>query len=102
MIHETRGIIEKLTNTRSQELHRCWSQMLETKCIGDNYKVLVILIIFTLHFTTIFFSLAPGTNIKKSHQHHCHRCTNLTLTGCWQAEVGKTIMAFSNVILWRP
>ena len=51
-------------------LHRCWWRMLETKCVDDNYKILVTvlalwskLLIANIHF---LFTLASGANIWKS------------------------------------
>ena len=51
--------------------------MLETKCVGNDYKMMVTVVSpFWSPKSTMFFTLAPGTNIKKisraskfSHQH---------------------------------
>ena len=54
-----------LKTTLTLKLHRCWWRMLETKCVGENHKILV----------TVRNSV---TNSQKSsptlsHQYHCHR-----------------------------
>ena len=78
-------------------LHRCWWRMLETKCVGDNYKMLVTVLAILVTNIHYLFRLASGTNIPKMpptstfshqhpqivtnfrwltsrfHQHHCHR-----------------------------
>ena len=53
-----------LKTTLTLKLHRCWWRMLETKCVGENHKILV----------TVRNSV---TNSQKSsptlsHQYHCH------------------------------
>ena len=66
-------------------LHRCWRRMLQTKCVGDNYKMLGILLTWMMSPTSKFSQQHPliVTNIKSStsryHQHHCHQslCINL-------------------------
>ena len=46
-------------------LYRCRWRMLETKCVGDNFKMLVT--VFAISFTHILYllTLASGTNIQK-------------------------------------
>ena len=70
--------------------------MLETKCVGDNFKMLVTVLAFLVTNIHYLFTLASGTNIQKmsptskfSHQHpqivptlsHQHNdVTNITVT----------------------
>ena len=56
------------------------TSMLETKCIGDNYNMLVTTLITN---TNYLFTLASDTSIQKmsstskfSHQHHCDRISS--------------------------
>ena len=44
-------------------LHRCWWRMLETKCVGDNFEMLVTVLAVTniLYLST----LQPDINIQK-------------------------------------
>ena len=54
--------------------HRCWWRMLETKCVGDNFKMLVM--VLTISVTNILYllTLASGTNIQKmSPRSQCHQ-----------------------------
>ena len=43
-------------------LHRCWWRMLETKCVGDKFEMLV----------TDLIHWKKHQHNEKSHQHHCH------------------------------
>ena len=55
--------------TRSERLHRCWWHMLETKCVGDNFEMLLTVLAIMVTNINYLFTLALGTNIKKIHQH---------------------------------
>ena len=46
-------------------LHRCWWRMLETKCVGDNFEILVTAL--AVFVTNILYhsTLASGTNVQK-------------------------------------
>ena len=46
-------------------LHRCWWRMLETKYVGDNYKMLVTVLAILVTNIHYLFTLASGTNIQK-------------------------------------
>ena len=53
--------------------------MFETKCVGDNNKILVTILAILVTNIHYLFTLASGTNFQKisptskfSHQHHCH------------------------------
>ena len=69
----------------------CWWRMLETKCVGDNFKMLVT--VFTVVVTNILYllTLASGTNIEILSQtfKNCHqdKVTNIyvALSDCSQA-----------------
>ena len=54
--------ISGLNHIISGRLHRCWWRMLETKCVGDNFKMLVMILV-----TNILYLLkwASGTIIQK-------------------------------------
>ena len=67
--------------------HRCWWRMLETKCVGDNFEILVtVLAVFVTNILNLL-TLASGTNIQKcpnieiwsSKPKHCrqHKGTNI-------------------------
>ena len=79
----------KLTHDNQIRLHRCWWRMLETKCVGDNYKILVT--VLTILVTNIYYFTFKRcrqhtndvTKIKKllptlSHRHH--DVNNVTVT----------------------
>ena len=60
-----------------KRFHQCWWRMLETKCVGDNYKMLATVSVNLVTSIHHLFTLASGTNIQKmlptsknSHQHH--------------------------------
>ena len=64
-------------------LRRCWWRIMETKCVDDNYKMLVTVLVILVTNIHYLFTLASGTNIYKSsptlsHQHH--DVTNMTVT----------------------
>ena len=44
-------------------LHRCWWRMLETKCVSDNYKMLVT--VMAILVTNIHYVYIRFTNIHK-------------------------------------
>ena len=50
-------------------LHRFWWRMLETKCVGDNYKILVTVLVTNFNIST-----------SRCHQHHCHRLLTFIVT----------------------
>ena len=67
--------LDKIFNTESVWLHQCWWWMLETKCVGDNFKMLVTaLTVFVINIL-YFLTLAPRTNILKMSQisKFCHQ-----------------------------
>ena len=90
-------------------LHRCWWRKLETKCVGDNLRLLVtVLAILTTNILYVL-TLASGTNILGCHQdlksvannpklsptvsHQHHNITNMTVASpSWQ----RYILTFSN------
>ena len=52
--------------------------MLETKCVGDNYEMLVTVLVILVTNIHYRFIKALDSNIKQispllSHQHHCHQ-----------------------------
>ena len=49
----------------SNRLHRCWWRMLETKCVGNNYEMLVTVFAIMVTIIQYLFTLALGTSIKK-------------------------------------
>ena len=51
-------------NKRSPRLHRCWWRMLETKCVSDNFGML--LTVFAVFVTNILYLL--HSNISVGHQ----------------------------------
>ena len=60
----------------STRLHRCWWRMLESKCVGVKFKVLVTVLTILVRNNHYLFTWASGTNIRKmsptskfSHQH---------------------------------
>ena len=46
-------------------LHRCWWRMLETEFVGDNYMMLVAVLVILVANIHYLFTLASGTNIPK-------------------------------------
>ena len=60
-------------------LHRCWWRIITTKCVGDNYTILMtVLSILITNIYYIFTLMYSVNNIHKSsrtlgHQHHCHK-----------------------------
>ena len=92
-------------------LHRCWCRMLETKCVGDNFKMLVTILIMLV--TNILYLLTSKrchqdlnsvANILKlsptvSHQHH--NVTNMTvaenLTWIFSITFGIVVLMFGLV-----
>ena len=76
-------------------LHRCWWRMLETRCVGDNFKMLVTVLVISIISILYPLTLALGTNIKRCHQdlnsvannpklsptvsHQHHNITNMTV-----------------------
>ena len=70
-IHTKQGIIGTVQDSPSVQwrLHRCWWRMLKTKCVGDNFEILVIVFavfgtIIHYHFT---YSRAPTS--KRCHEY---------------------------------
>ena len=77
---------------RSVGLDRCWWRMLETKCVGDNFQMLVTVLVTNILY---LLTLASGTNIQRCHQdlnsvpnilkltltvsHNHHNVTNMTV-----------------------
>ena len=68
----------------SNWLHRCWWRMLETECVGDNYKMSVLNLTIFLYsrrvptFKKCHRDLVLVTNILESsstlcHPHDCHQ-----------------------------
>ena len=49
-------------------LHRCWLWMLETKCVGDNFEMLVTILAV---FVTIIIYLSRLSSSITCHQHPC-------------------------------
>merc|ERR1711917_72586 len=47
------------------QLHGCWRRMLETKCVGDNYKMFVTILAILVTNIHYLFTLASCTNIQK-------------------------------------
>ena len=77
--------------------------MLETKCVGNNFKMLVTVLAILVTNINYLFTLASGNNIQRcrqdpnsvtnirklsptlSHQHHCHLATgSYLLSGATQ------------------
>ena len=50
----------------SKELHRCWWRMLETKCVGDNYNMLVTILAILITDIHYLFTLAVGNQHRTS------------------------------------
>ena len=51
-----------------KRLHRCWRRMLEMKCVGDNFKILVtVLAIMATNIHVLHHRRAP--TFKRFHQH---------------------------------
>ena len=46
-------------------LHRSWRRMLKTKCVGDNYEMLMTVLAVFATDILYFSTLASGTNIQK-------------------------------------
>ena len=46
-------------------VHRCWWRMLEAKCVGDNFKMLVTVLAISVTNILYLLTLAFGTNIQK-------------------------------------
>ena len=64
----------------SLQLHQCWWRMLETNCVGDNFRILVTvlaILITNIHFLLGLASSKPSVKSSTSqcHQHHCHNHT---------------------------
>ena len=49
-------------------LNRCWWRMMETKCVGDNLKVLVTVLAILATNIIYLLTLASGTNIQKTYR----------------------------------
>ena len=49
-------------------LHGFWGRVLETKCVGDNFKMLVTVLAILVTNILYLLTLASGTNIQKCHQ----------------------------------
>ena len=46
-------------------LHRCWCRMLVTKCVGDNFKMLVTVLAISVTNILYLLTVALGTNMQK-------------------------------------
>ena len=88
-------------------LHRCWWRMLETKCVGDNFEMLVT--VLAVFVTNIFYllTLGSGTNIQnvssisKFHHQHQKIVTNIkSLTStCHQHLCSQWVTARIRIII---
>ena len=58
----------------SNGLCRCWWRILETKCVGDNYNMLVTVWspTSTCHQHTVTYGYIPESSPTSSHQHLCY------------------------------
>ena len=82
----------KLSNSRAPPV----TSMLETKCVGDNSKMLETVFAIFVTNTHYLFTLASDTNIQKmspkskfSHQHHCHQITNNIASAIYVSSLGS-------------
>ena len=83
------AIIRKLILTLStiiltRLLHRCWPRILETKCVGENYEMLMTVWSFSsLTSTNIFIHERQKPKFKRCNQHRKIVTLNTGLHGCW-------------------
>ena len=82
-------------------LHRFWWRMLETICVGDNFKMLVTVLAILVTNIHYLFILRPGTNIHKmsptSQNRHQLLVTNISFTeinfweSTWNISIGDKL-----------
>ena len=61
-LHQLFATITGGATIRSERLHQCWGLLSETKCVGDNFEILVTVLMF-LPLSSIFqhWRRAPTT-----------------------------------------
>ena len=53
------------TEAGFKRLHQCWWRMLETKCVGDNFEMLVTVLAVFVTIILYLLTLTSGTNNQK-------------------------------------